>query len=340
MKTMNLTLMLLLFAASAFAQNVPAYVPTNGLVGWWPFNGNANDESGNGNNGTVNGATLTSDRFGNAGKAYDFDGVDDYILVNNLNISNSWSIGFWFESTDTNLFTQQYLIGNGNNNYSCGIAISGNNSPAISGKSIFSYDGFTPLQNIVDGGLYGNLFDYHVVVVSQGGVQSIYVNSNLINSNQLDQIIINSCAFGKRLDNLFYFLGKLDDIGIWNRALTQQEITNLYNGGICYQTITVTDTLLINTGITGFNPVTYENTIRIWPNPTYDHITIDAGDLNVMNGYSIRIVNALGQQVFQTALTQQQYYLDLSTWTGSGIYYVNIINPQGVTIDTRKIVLQ
>jgi hypothetical protein len=44
------------------AQNVPAYVPTNGLVGWWPFNGNANDESGNGNHGTVNGATLTADR--------------------------------------------------------------------------------------------------------------------------------------------------------------------------------------------------------------------------------------------------------------------------------------
>ncbi len=43
---------------------IPSYVPTNGLVGWWPFNGNANDESGNGNNGTVNGASLTSDRFG------------------------------------------------------------------------------------------------------------------------------------------------------------------------------------------------------------------------------------------------------------------------------------
>ena len=64
--------------ASVMAQ-VPSYVPTNGLVGWWPFNGNANDESGNGNNGTVNGATLTADRFGNANSAYSFDGVDDYI---------------------------------------------------------------------------------------------------------------------------------------------------------------------------------------------------------------------------------------------------------------------
>jgi hypothetical protein len=58
-------------------------VPSNGLVGWWPFNGNANDESGNGNNGTVNGATLTIDRFGNANQAYGFDGVDDFIEVIN-----------------------------------------------------------------------------------------------------------------------------------------------------------------------------------------------------------------------------------------------------------------
>ena len=55
----------LLFISQHIVAQVPSYVPTDGLVGYWPFNGNANDESGNGNNGTVNGATLTSDRFGN-----------------------------------------------------------------------------------------------------------------------------------------------------------------------------------------------------------------------------------------------------------------------------------
>ncbi len=171
----------------------------------------------------------------------------------------------------------------------------------------------------------------------------LQTNQNLINNtcsiNTLNSLLLNIGGSGSGNANQF-FDGKLDDIGIWNRALTQQEITDLYNGNICYQTITVTDTLLINTGITGFNPVTYENTIKIWPNPTNDHITIDAGDLNIMNGYSVRIVNALGQQMFQSALTQQQFYLDLSTWTGAGIYYVNIINPQGVTVDIRKIVIQ
>jgi hypothetical protein len=56
-------------APLSLSAQIPSYVPTSGLVGWWPFNGNANDECGNGNNGTVNGATLTTDRFGVANKA-------------------------------------------------------------------------------------------------------------------------------------------------------------------------------------------------------------------------------------------------------------------------------
>jgi hypothetical protein len=54
---------------------IPSYVPTNGLVGWWPFNGNANDESSSGNHGTVYGASLTTDRKGEIEKAYSFNGT-------------------------------------------------------------------------------------------------------------------------------------------------------------------------------------------------------------------------------------------------------------------------
>jgi opacity protein-like surface antigen len=63
-KTLLLTAMATFgMTVATMAQNVPNYVPTNGLVGWWPFNGNATDESGSGNNGTVNGATLQADRM-------------------------------------------------------------------------------------------------------------------------------------------------------------------------------------------------------------------------------------------------------------------------------------
>ena len=69
-----------------------------GLVGYWPFDGNASDMSGNENHGTVNGATLGADRFGMVGQTYSFDGVDDFIDVGNhivLNLPSSLSISLW-----------------------------------------------------------------------------------------------------------------------------------------------------------------------------------------------------------------------------------------------------
>ena len=86
-----------------FAQ-IPSYVPTNGLVGWWPFNGNANDESGKGNHGTVTGASLTLDRFGNTNTAYNFDGVSNKIYigdpaVNELDFKgNPFTISLWVKN--------------------------------------------------------------------------------------------------------------------------------------------------------------------------------------------------------------------------------------------------
>ena len=61
---------------------------TVGLVAYYPFTGNAADSSGNGNDGTVNGATLTTDRFGNADGAYSFNGTSDYIQAPHNNALN------------------------------------------------------------------------------------------------------------------------------------------------------------------------------------------------------------------------------------------------------------
>ena len=95
------------------AQKIPSYVPTNGLVGWWPFNGNANDESGNGNNGTVNGAALTADRNGKANSAYSFN--KNYILVNNnqkFDFIDKLTLNFWFKidkSTSKNTLNMMFI---------------------------------------------------------------------------------------------------------------------------------------------------------------------------------------------------------------------------------------
>jgi hypothetical protein len=103
---------------------------------------------------------------------------------------------------------------------------------------------------------------------------------------------------------------------------------------------TVTDTLVINTNIVGMNPPNSLNTIKVFPNPASTHITIDYGNFAIMNGYQLVIENSIGQQVFQTNINQQSDYLSLATWGGNGLYFVHIIDPQGNTIDIRKIVLQ
>jgi hypothetical protein len=336
--------------ANLMAQ-VPSYVPTNGLVGWWPFNGNANDESGNGNNGTVNGATLTADRFGNAGKAYSFDGTDWIEIVNSNSLNSpstvittsSWfKIDNWYNVNNSGWFPilsksnssnyGNYRLGVGKNSQGVITSYSNLNSDAIGGDTLI-------LQN--------NTWNHIAITINDASnVASIYINGILIvqrptiysgwtTTNTMPLI------FGMdKPGSIEYAIGKLDDIGIWNRALTQQEITDLYNGGVCYNYVTVTDTLVINTGITGYNPITYMNTLKIWPNPSNDHITIDAGNLTTMNGYSIKIEDAQGQQVFQNAVNQQQFYVDITTWGGNGLYFVRIIDPQGNTVDIKKIILQ
>ena len=323
------------------AQSLPNYVPSNGLVGWWPFNGNANDESGNGNNGTINGTTLTADRFGNTNKAYSFNGTSNFISVSNnnsLQTPNVISVNSWVQFSGQGSFR---LISKGWSPNGIEVHTETSTNHKIRYGGAFNGTGYGPISQTT-------LADsqwYMVTTIDNGNVKYIYINGTLEDTlvHNYGSVPVSTIDlyFGKNSQNATDYLdGKLDDIGIWNRSLTQQEVTDLYNGNICFQTITVTDTLLINMGITGFNPVAYNNTIKIFPNPANDHITIDYGNYSTMNGYQLKIENSLGQQLFQTNITQQTDYLSLNNWGGNGLYFVHIIDTQGNTIDIRKIVLQ
>lgn len=74
---------LLFLLVISLSQNIFSQISSNGLIGHYPFSGNADDWSGNNFYGIVNGATLTADRFGNFNNAYNFDGVDDQIDLSN-----------------------------------------------------------------------------------------------------------------------------------------------------------------------------------------------------------------------------------------------------------------
>ena len=83
-KILTVVIAILAFAVTnSYSQNLPSYVPTNGIGGYWGFNSNANDESSNGNNGTIiNGASLCDGRSGVLNNAFDFDGINGQINVN------------------------------------------------------------------------------------------------------------------------------------------------------------------------------------------------------------------------------------------------------------------
>jgi len=241
-----LLLLSLFIAAQSYAQNVPSYVPTNGLVGWWPFSGNAIDSSGNGNNGTVNGATPNTDRFGNLNKSYSFNGSSNYILmptmINMPMGSNPRTLSVWMKpSSLSNLWTLT-AIGYGssstNNAFMFGL---GNNIITVQG---WANDFNSPLNYTINQWI-------HAVCTYDGTNIKIYVNGVFIGSgiNSMWNTIGTEFYFGARpsLGNS-YFPGQLDDIGIWNRALSACEIKKLYNAGNSSSNIIVSGSTTICQG--------------------------------------------------------------------------------------------
>jgi uncharacterized protein (TIGR02145 family) len=331
----------------------------NGLLGYWPFCGNANDESGNGNNGVVNGAILTTDRFANADNAYIFDGNDDVINISNNfynQVDSIITISMWYKMQDNtdhqSLFLREGYNFNGSKTWIL----------SMDGENYFRYytDCCTYTGGSSGSSLYGS-WQNIVVVFSNFNVKS-YINGVLVSNSNLptpfswspQPILIGESA---GTGNTSYpFLGQLDDIGIWNRALTTEEVQQLYTLNACtfsiydtthvtvYDTVTtytsVTDTLIINTLITELAPPANTNTIKVFPNPAGSTLTIDYGNFALMNGYQLRIENSIGQQVFQTNISQQSDTLSLGNWGGNGLYFVHIVDSQGNTIDIRKIILQ
>ena len=215
---------MLTFCINAYSQ-VPNYVPANGLVGWWPFNGNANDESGHGNNGTVIGATLITDRNGQ--QAYKFDGINDIININSKvgNFgANDFSVSLWVYDEDTQ--NSGTLVGKRNDDANM-LNLIWSNSPGLELGS--------PYVLITPKGSMLNEWK-NCVLIRKGTNISIYINGVLEQKNvsSMTPNINNSAnlSFGARYyysQTGQHFKGSIDDIGIWNRALTEGEIKGLYS---------------------------------------------------------------------------------------------------------------
>lgn len=246
-----LLLACLAFSLNTFAQ-IPNYVPTNGLVGYWPFTGNANDESVNGNNGTVNGATLTTDRFAQSNKAYSFNSGNNISLPTSVAWANVTGVTFsaWakFNSIASGNGGNTVLDlsdGSCDNCWSNRFSIIQDNNSISFGREGSVLGGFTLSSSTTpQSGIW-----IHIVgtIDSTTHIAKLYLNGTLFASGasnmpaiNLGQGITGSKMLAVRTitNGTSVLNGNLDDIGIWFRALTQQEITNLYNSTGCNATIT------------------------------------------------------------------------------------------------------
>lgn len=201
------------------------------LVADYPFNGNANDVSGNLNNGTVYGATLTTDRFGNPNSAYSFDGVDNYITTvdNAFDFAGShFSISLWAKWADlsvaTHLFDKQGYPLNGGDGYRLFT-----NGPG--GALWFAFSS-NPTHKEYPSAFVPQVGTWYNITVVNDDSLKVFVNNQLIIADTTAFIAGNNAilTFGKRVDfNGSPMNGIIDDINIYNCALDQAEIDSLYN---------------------------------------------------------------------------------------------------------------
>jgi len=214
----------------------PTPVVSKGLVGYWPFNGNANDESGNRHLGTVHGATLTFDRKGQANGAYNFNGVGDHILVPDheaLDFPNVSTICVWFKSFGGEVasLVTKYRT----------------DTPEESGYTIGVEQGSVRMWIKDDlGGVFevprhtysADEWTLACMVIDDGKVKG-YVNGIYIGSSEktATRLVGNSLAvlFGAHYVGWGgggigrdTFRGVIDEVRIYDRPLTEQEIEELY----------------------------------------------------------------------------------------------------------------
>ena len=230
---------LLLVSINTYSQ-VPSYVPTNGLVGWWPFNGNANDESGNGINGTVNGATLTTDRNGISNTAYSISNINNGINTNFNGILgvHDRTTSVWVYVTNNNGVIGLFAYGSGGNggewsqylmNFSGSIyAVIDNSNSQIAYQpslTLNTWHNYVATYSSVDG------YKTSSIKIYIDGVRLTDIQYNY-NGEQILNTKTGILKFGYTGESIQVPL-KIDDIGFWNRALTQQEITDLYNSQTC-----------------------------------------------------------------------------------------------------------
>lgn len=306
---------------------------TGNLVSFYSFNQNANDVSGNNLNGTISGAVFTKDRFGNENGALLFDGSNDNIRIPNnilLNFTKAISINFWMKIDDL-LEREQYIISHGNWERRWKISIS-NNKLRFTIKTtngIIDLDSETILKkNIL----------YNVTAVYSGSEMELYINNKLnafkyhwgdLLSTDIDLMVAQTVPG----DNNYNFKGVLDDIRIYDYALSLETIAELFD----FPT-NVNDE-------ENMSPPSFTKLFQNYPNPFNGQTQINYY-VQSFSKVNLSIHNLLGQRIIDIVDDYKNPGQYTVSWDSkdsndndlaSGIYFVRL--KANNFIETKKIIL-
>ena len=210
----------------------------DGLIGCYTFYGNAFDFSGSYNHGTVHGAKLTTDRFGNSNSAYDFDGIDDYIEISPKDLElNEFSYSIWVKPKSLPSSGQAMFIFSVGSAYGDQHILLGNNySQKHTG---FSHGSYLSVANNIN--CTQSMFPdvgkwYHLVLVKHEYSYSFFIDGQEVCSDKINSQTafygtgIVKATIGARNNYGQASNAVIDDLHIYDRVLTNAEIDALYKG--------------------------------------------------------------------------------------------------------------
>lgn len=236
------SLMSIIIAVMALPNKAHAHLD-DGLIAYYPFNGNANDESGNGNDGSVYEANLIEDRFENSNSAYYFDGVDDYIDISpaaaGVKELHSMTISLWIKPAIVGDIYPKMLLSLRNNLAASRPRMGICYGELNGGDSGIYYEavGALPDEFVIHEpcslfGVWSN-----IVITADETATRIYINGverEVGSGNRAPGDFVNSFSqfWIGRLCNSWYnfaFNGVIDDVRIYGRILPESEIQELYS---------------------------------------------------------------------------------------------------------------
>ncbi len=332
---------------------LPAQVFTEDLVFYYPFDGTAEDASGNGYAAHLAGATPATDRFGNPAACLDFDGVDDFVWIDSiaeLAEVEDFTISVWYNNRAwedqaglaNGIIDQTYIF---NGHAHSAVITNDYLRPGLNVVLYLPTDSVSFIRNTTFYDL-SNFYQvnidsvenplnswHHTVFVRKGTQTFHYLDGVLLETadNENAPIDMNHYLFVGTFsgnnphynDFNYNFNGQIDELQFYKRALDSTEVEILFNGEV-----------------TTTSPATAELSWEVFPNPTNGLLQVQLEGMERAQNYRLKVYNSLGQQIWEGPLTEAISTVDLRSKASAGLYRLQLANAAGNIIDTRSVILQ